>query len=927
MSRDNFPIGLLVKVEKNVEYRSNDNRSPEIRGLAIGYYDSVRMRPIKHWFDFSPDHLHDGNDGSSYLMKLCFPSQEIREKLEKKGLCYECWVDDLPKLVRERPCVSVVLINLMDSFKYPEDSKNHIDLFSDGLIRLTELLDISSEIPQDVSCCILPSLGYSDYGILFAEKSWNTALNLMSKLHQIKDCNGKPVLSSDYSIPAYFAKEVPADTTLFPDKVQLATRLALKPGYTPMHILKAIDGKRVHVFEINDTADCLLISKSHPEYLLSQLLHIRDFTDGESEIPNMVISSKSRLHREILSADTPPLLSKSEIQFHELKNLISSLKKYRDRMFAMGKNLRQANALLETASSLMQVCRQPHNRDLKEGLSPLIYAFTRCMESLVHELERDPSQFEPSVWQAINQTLDSFRERVGGFVSDLTRSDSFFMEREQYNHPSVGSGTMLLLGLNRIINELSQEIQIDSGYSQSKHGFLLTSGGCDNTQTHRLFDFLEPSEDERENDGNPVESLPFVMQVAEVGLFDCSSTMLRLVHEIMHACGDRFRDARAKLVQEFFCIWLGQEMAKQILNEDLLEMKEALTQYGIPWEEKYFQYWTEELYPLADSLKMLIQAELSSFWNADRGNWTMLQMSDNLIGWLNQKLHKLFDQASLDFCSPERGKFEESFACELLQEILHSRNMLWSKWDAQWKKDYGVIFTTATLVRRKSEFLMEQLSVENPNYSEFNRQMQNYAAFLSDICESKLPYVKDVFHIFGESFSDHAAQFILQSEWVDYLLCFLMEKGDIEQMMPDSFVNQYRIPLVLRSVYGFSGYIRDPENKTVLMEAVHHLQSHNALVQSDAVNALVERVDHLLEKYDQFEFGPQRKVLVEYLCVCMTGFKKYRNMEGYRKIYRSFSEIRRSEKPDTVIQILQAFACIEVRPEVQTKVEQEPGKP
>lgn len=913
MKERNFPVGLLVKVEKS----GGDSNQSAIRGLAIGYYDNVSIQPVEEWFDFSPDHLHKGDDGGTYMMKLCCPSKDVRDQLEEQGVCYNRWVNDLETLVDENPCVSVVLVNLMDSFKYQNDGNSRSDLFSDILLKLVDLLELPAEELQAASCCILPSLGYSDYGILFAEKSWSLALKLMSRLHKIKDSGGQPILSTDYSIPAYFSKKIPETGSLLPKNVQLASRLTLKPGFTPEHIAYVVQGQDIQVFEINDTADCLLISEAHPEHLLGNLLQIRGILprDGGS-LCDMVISSKSRFHQKVETTASNDVVILPESDISYLNELTTILRQYRQRLKQLGLNLRQSNALLETASSLQQICAQPHNKDLREALEPLVHAFSFCMNAVNQELASAdrPEKSRSGIREGLDLTLDIFRDRVSGFVSDLTRSDCFSMEREQYNHPSVGSGTMLLLGLNRLINELSKEIQQSSGYKACEHGFLLTTGGCDTTLTHRMFDFLQP--DEFDENDDPVESLPFVMQVAEIGLFDISSTMLRLVHEIMHACGDRHRKARSLLILKFICISLGKSIAEAILQADVEQLEKLYGESGVASTADYGVVLQRYRSLFSDTLGDILQKELKQRWDSEKIFQAELQISYNYMAWLQDTLNQLFEEASNAFRLPETEMKQLPMAKKLLESTLDIKAHLWRDWAQLWNREFEVCYSPCNQSFEKYNYWLGLAADPQPQYLAFYWVLQDISVLLSHCARRCHDLAEDVVYIFTESFSDFSAQSILGAHWVDFLLCFLMENGSVDQVMPDSALNQFRIPFVLRSIYGLSGYLSDVDNMELLQKAVKALQDRHASISSDTVSALAKRVDGLLQQYDQPKIAPLSSLLVEYWHECDDSLRTYEKFNRrYRAMFQRFSSLRSSDSSDDVISILRTLSSPDSMPE------------
>lgn len=155
--------------------------------------------------------------------------------------------------------MTVVLLNLTDVYK---------DQVTGSLLGafLRLLRDCcESALLSEVHCCVLPSLGYSDFCILMAGKGWEPALQLVELLHSltVPAAEGDkqiPVLSTDYMMPVCHPK---AEATL-KEKfakdhfkgIELTVRVNLCPGVTAQQLADRL--KNVKVYRISGGSDCLL---------------------------------------------------------------------------------------------------------------------------------------------------------------------------------------------------------------------------------------------------------------------------------------------------------------------------------------------------------------------------------------------------------------------------------------------------------------------------------------------------------------------------------------------------------------------------------------------------------------------------------------------------------------------------------------------
>lgn len=927
------PVGLLIEMKKVPRDREKPPALPY--GLVIGHYNQLSFKLVYNWSEFSPESISRRKTenefcdvGDQYPIRLCFPAEEKRAILElphsSKGdssgtdiyFWYRDWMentDKLTALIKENPCVTVVLVNLTDSFKYGNGKKKNTfsDLLTDFREVLIGTLKNNAELCAKLMtshCCVLPCLGYADYAILFAEKKWDAGILIPSALHQAIDNNGTPILSTDYSLPVYFydGGDVPTEG-LFSDDTYLACRLALRSGYKIEDVRDALnecnpepkEALSVDYCEINDVADYHLIAKSPRDSvaILRLLLRSRGFLieeNGQNPEKDMILVSKSRLqHKVTLGSSTGSSAQKNLPSVTELDDLKHVLILYYKILKEKGYNLRQANALLDTERTLRNVCMKNHGKDLYTVLKPLLVAFTQCMTDLKQAIEPDNSKVTQEHWEDIGRTLELFRERVGGFVRDLSRSDCFTMECEQYNHSSVGSSTLLLLGLNRVINCLAADLQDQANDITCKHGFLVTSGGCDRTITRRMFFSLVPKKPKYAN-MKLLETLPFIMQVSELGLFDCSSTLFRLVHEVFHYCGERLRTQRAASMQKFLCTYIDRPLAEASLK--------SYEERFIAWSDT-IAVTDEEKKKLGDvfsgaynELSCGIQNLVITWWekySKESSSNSTFYMSRKYKMWLREATNRLLN--------------DEAFVDDLTNLVISYRKHHLQECCKAWKSQFtkkppysifdNVLTHEAAMLKREStrEMLLKEI--------------KNLIVFAWP--KSPGSRIDSIQCIFSEAFSDMAACTVLNATPVDYLLCFMGEGRTIDDTLADSYENTCRISAVLDVVWD----IREGLSNSVIHENLK--ASVNMLWPGDSERTercekMVQRVDEMIELQKNPKEEERHKIICEYLNSCIAKLKvDPKKFEPYQMLFKKTrlheSEQSHAEAVCTMLEALDTF--------------------
>lgn len=959
------PCGLLVNLEKDTlgsHHKRND--------FVIGYFDRITILPIKHWLGFSPrntvaaEQFHQSV--SSYPIKLIFPETGIADELGKRGWDYESWRRLPESLFEENPCITAVLVNLTDAFKgntprdvCGEQLRRFIEVIENGKFHLrgTKLPFRASEF-SDAHCCILPSLGYSDYCILFAEKSWSLAFALMEYLRQAS-CDGSPVLSTDYIVPVYHVR--PGDggarraALIGRDgnsDMQMSMRVNLLPGVSLRMLERKLrepaDGA-VDIYHVSGSGDCLVNSKPGTDFSsVLQMLVSSHSTEGNS-LGSLVMDTETLLQRLIGHKDddedddededdddSPPpprILHSSELLKDEIESLRCAQESYRDLLRAKNRHMRQFSALQQRLVLIENICGECHNRSLQEIMKQWLPAFTYCFERCVACLQNEeelPANIRKKMWARTEAVIEEFNGQVGSFLADLSRSDCFFMESERYNHPSVGSATALLIAYNQWQNSFAQAVMDSAGIGRSTYTFLIRCGGCDSTTTQNLFLFLEPEIDEN---GYVYEKLPFIIRMSELSLFDCGGTVFRMTHECMHFCGDRKRRERVEYLIRFVARLYGRLLSQVIFNKNAYYMTLAQSlkeQFQIDDEdlrEKLERCWETCRSRLAEVIVKEITDQLTDALEKEQTGWTETNyMSSELRLWM---VYKLFDLFS-DRISSGMKRSYTPFVATLYLAQLETLKEYYQGCDniLRGHNDTTKHLFFCALERRRIETsladfdtgkadkfvvdwissVLSRLLSGNGNGSRRDDELRDVSAY------SVVKTMRDlVFDCFSETYADLEACMRLEATIADYLLGFVFEEWDLDKVFPVKPPFICRIPPILRLYYPdyLDGCSLSAEARDILRDAAEHMKAHGTPKSRIDADALADRIDELLKEYQQ-EYHWEAKALEGYLTLCKESYTDAdrKEMRRYREAFHKIRLLATENDSDSVTRIFTALSRV-----------------
>lgn len=983
------PCGMTIKLEKDIlwaPHRGND--------YILGYFDRITFSSVKNWLGFSPRASAVQFDSrqpkagkkektdipsyplSGYPIKLLYPSSKTIGYLEGLGLDYQSWQGNVTALLDDYPCATVALVNLTGEFKKQWSQ----DVCGEQLRHLAQVIRTGryllrgkkneATVPfekartEDIHLCILPSLGYSDYCILLAEKDWSFAPVLIEYLHRAAYKN-TPILSTDYVMPVYHINprgaksEPPIRSGGHGRGIRLSMRVHLKPG-APMGELQRLAGDSIEVCQLSGSSDCMLVSKEKEDF--SELLRMvmADHNNGSKKIKDLVISTEATLQRSVNCTGETEVWPKfpKPPQNQMVNRLRDILIEYWNILKTTNGHMRLFSATWERVTAIDNICRQPHNRALQKIMDQWLLAFTDCLKRGLEGLtsmnqallqEKDEDKQKNLAGQLdeqrkrLEEALEIFVTQVGSFLADLSRSDCFSMESERYNHASVSSATALLLAYNQWQNEFVKAVSKEEENNSSQYAFLVRSGGCDRTHTNNIFSDLEPGVrrkklKNRRMREDLIENMPLITHMSEMALFDCGGAVLRMTHECMHYCGDRLRKQRIDYIFKFTARYFGRLLAYALFSErdycDLI-ISTLKTKFYVEKEELNNDIracWAEELRKLSEEIAAALYGILNRRYEEDKDGWDERQyMSADLIQWLQTELSSQFLwYQKVDDPFENRYPYSETVTV-LYRAMLETAANFYGRCGESIRKEDKSLSFCAVEKRRLDNYLkvfddsgeykardlrrfiiavLNQLLMDSLSQPAQENLLGNFGdCNLSNILESV------VFSCYSETFADIEACMRLNASLADYILAFVFEEWNISIALPTDAPYTYRIASVLRVC--FPDALNDEKTaltqaaQNELAAAIDNLIRHQMPDERLQCGELVSQIEFLLQRYhDDCEWTAEP--LEEYLRLCQRAYKdtKHERMERYQRAFKQVRLLEGNVDSDGVTQMFSSLISI-----------------
>ncbi len=249
------------------------------------------------------------------------------------------------------------------------------------------------------------------------------------------------------------------------------------------------------------------------------------------------------------------------------------------------------------AMNLYRDLSQPeHAYDIKSMLDPVIASFAVNLEQatkLLNEHAQILADLSPEAYpaehthalrqvlaiiQRIDENQQMFRHEFNELLLDLLRADRQFIEGRGMLHGAVGSATKLILAYSEAIHDITYCLRDDSGQHTEDCTYvaMLSCGGADKTEAHRLFAFLPPDMPDPMDLRGMTEHILLQIRLPERTLFHIGATMFFLAHEVLHHVGYRANVERAQYVQESIVAYLVFHITSVLYDHSKTAFKQKI---------------------------------------------------------------------------------------------------------------------------------------------------------------------------------------------------------------------------------------------------------------------------------------------------------------------------------------------------------------
>lgn len=662
---------------------------------------------------------------------------------------------------------------------------------------------------------------------------------------------------------------------------------------------------------------------------------------------NLAVATEGTLcrrveNRKLLSATGG---TRSDRLGEVIQKLRGALREYGDCLGEL-RHKRQLSAAHQQVSAIENICGQCHNaslqRIMKDWLAAFTDSLTKCTNALKEAKKQKDQAKEQRLCRQAERALDIFIDEVGSFMADLSRSDCFFFESEQCDHPSVSSATALLIAYNHWHNSFVRDV-VAAEWKNKKgkrptYPLLVRSGGCDKTHTKSLFQSLPL---ELTEDGSIREDVPLISQMSEMSLFDCSGAVFRMTHECMHFCGNRLRRERLDYIFDFISRYYGRVLSMQLLSPEAYVNGPVNRLYGMGafggahggMSEKKLcremaDVWKAVHRDLAESVSTKLKTMLKAAYNEENKEEPWLApnyMSSMLEKWLQRQLSILFScydytdkdkSGSDDKSELARDDRPKKYRPNALVEVLYRAHKeavteLYGKYDRivrQLDENLDIF----ELERRRIKHAEDRDKAEGNRHGDtvlertiihmLNQFLirKTYSGARNDpAAAGRASEVVDIitmaYGCFNECFSDLQACLRLGASLADYVLSFVFETWDLEESLQVAPLMSLRVSAVLR--VQFSGQLKggalSDDAEDALKRAVNGLVNCGLPRERIDAEKLIERVNALLKRSEAL--SGEAEALEGYLTRCRGRYKNPAAMEPYREAFRVLREFRDGE--------------------------------
>ena len=928
-NKDNKFLGILFTLKKRMQ-SINEDDSNNYQYHALGYYDGLDINVVDKWYELRPRGLHDLN--LQVNLKLPFIDQytiraimpQNREDLNKEGFCYSFWENLNPNIdfteyeleTRKRfPYITMSVVNLSE--KYVEENSDLISL-QEGIIDAIKKTAAKQKVGlEELHCAVFPSIGYSDFVILCMTDNLKKASDVIEALRGSSSDPRNNIVSNCYSVcgldKVYFSD---MGNNCFDEDAQVTIRINLREGIAPNYFFYALKEKlkqdirnasdeeyrkKLEIFsqEIEDhyfvtfgSSDCLLLSgKSLSSYLqlhaAGQLLNPgTEFF--ERYIANVRTSVRIKGSSYNDFGQTNVAKRNLETYDKEFKKFIKAYEKF---LKENNMPIRSSKAMQQIMKNFLNIAHAGHSFDAAHVLGRAFLSLIHNMQIYISEqppkcVDKDLSPEDGELIQEEKtniifqrqqeavEALTIFKDNIGILIADLMRSDRPFIEGNTLTHPSIASATKLIFAYAAILEKISQKFNVKDNFT-----FIVTSGGCDQTQAIDLFSFSEPIDDVNKT---------ILIEIPEMSLYDIQGTLFRLLHECMHFIGERQRKERYRYLVNALAYAISWDIVETEFSTERIILlkryiyylsKDEQSAFNDDFEEKCEKLKNTAFRKIASAIAQqdffveymkfaedadyyfeVIQEGILSaknmivvFKTNDDSNESLREQIYKILYSSNEELINIICLYFDERCS---GLSSASISDESLAKIKYVANPY------KMLQQNNKFYSSNPEIRdiKLDKFIARYLDAMMNDVSTYQDEEEN-------ICEYPFEGIRDsIISAMIESFADCGAISCLDMKLEDFLLAFIYESWDIDKAFPLTIGNILRLGADLKVKFEIEKEIPQKAKKSLKRKvSLRRMQGFNYKI----VNEMIERVNYILERYSDQRYEFIRNEIEKYLNLCI----------------------------------------------------------
>lgn len=943
---DNFK-GMIITLKKRMSYWGN-NPPDDYQFTMFGYYDSMDICGIDSWYQLRPrgvyenggvvnidDEFHD-----KYTLKMYFPNRKLCSRLNQKGFNYREWEEisqgntggnkkDISSILTNNPFVSVAVIQMHQNNK--ENGKDPIGLIAGKISKFEKKRGKSL---SEIHCAVFPTIGYADFVVLFLSDNPEKALEVIDFLRKEKTETGI-LLSSSYVITGFAKEGLAIIKDLQLDSIELSVRVNLREGVSANAFRHYFDSQiretkkeyeekkancKTEVYQMFGNSDCLVLSDMPFDFFIPLYFDNKLLNPGHELFQKYICNIRSSLRTKAGLTDVKSVEIRKAEENKSYKKYRSVLqhivKQMRGFVEEYHKQIRIVCGLEGVMKTFLNLCQTDHCSSAAEMIGQAFEVLDHNIERCIREIKMlSEKEKEYLKVENLMEAVQFFREKVGDYLSDLQRSDRFFIEGQSLSHASVGSATKLLLFYNEYINNIAQELvntekdtESNGEGKKKRYVFVVVSGGCDETKAFDLFAHLDPAVPEK-------ESL-IILSIPEMSLYDVKGTLFRLLHECLHFCGERFRKKRTEALMEALSIYVSDNMSdylKTILNNDI-------------WDEKIIsglenKLNKKEIERLTSKIKQIVEEEVRVFANAihirlaSMLNQAMDEEAENRDHYVRYLEPNLIALGMGEIFAPVISKKDSLLPFAYQNDVNVRKNV--AEKVVGYLKEYGVIYSNANTLLESYKYA-QKMCIEGKYRDKDYRPLQIYFEKMIDnlvwdpkyqIDVDETVYwkniVENMINVCRECYADCMAATILGISKEDFLLSFVYETWNIQLSFPETSLEILRLGLELKVLFGVEkclGY----KDRDKMEKRMDYWREKGFEFARGSVTAegLIERVNKFIEKYQSIYVLNFMKPIESYIEECMQEMKakSFRDQE-----YGKYSDMKNMREMDLLLGHIQKF--------------------